>query len=412
MLLEKISFENRSGDELAASLDMPLGGAPRAYAIFAHCFTCSKDLKALRNISNALNRAGIGVLRFDFTGLGESEGEFAETNFSTNVSDIIDAARWLETNRGSVQLLVGHSFGGSAVLKAAEILDDVRAVATIAAPAHPDHVAHLFLDDYREIEMTGEARVEIAGRMFPVRRQFIEDIQETSMLQTLERLRKPALVLHGPLDNVVGIDNARQIFEALHHPKSYISLDQADHLLSDPRDSRYVGNVIASWAGRYLDPWDSEVYPLTGDRVVVGIGEERYRSDIWARGHRCVSDEPESHGGQGVGPTPYDFLIGALGACTTMTLRMYADRKEWPLESVRVRLRHQKVHASDSDEAEKKSGLIDHVEREIEIYGDLDEAQRKRMMEIADRCPVHRTLKGDIAIVTTEAKVEADAQLN
>ncbi|HUF08482.1 MAG TPA: alpha/beta fold hydrolase [Rhodothermales bacterium] len=412
MQLEKISFENEGGDALSASLDLPLGGEPRAWAIFAHCFTCSKDLRALRNISNAMNRAGIGVLRFDFTGLGESEGEFAETNFSTNVSDLISAARWLERDRGRVQLLVGHSFGGSAVLKAAELLDDVRAVATIAAPADPDHVAHLFADDYREIEMSGEASVAIAGRTFSVRRQFLEDIRETSMRETLERLRKPVLVLHGPLDNVVGIDNARMIFEPLHHPKSYISLDKADHLLSDPADSRYVGSVISSWASRYLDRWDSEDYPVSGDRVVVGIGEERYRSDIWARGHRCVADEPPSHGGQGLGPTPYDFLIGALGACTTMTLRMYADRKEWPLDSVRVRLRFLRVHASDSGEAEKSSALIDRVEREIEIYGDLDDEQRARLIEIADRCPVHRTLKGDISIVTTEAKIEKNLELN
>jgi putative redox protein len=214
------------------------------------------------------------------------------------------------------------------------------------------------------------------------------------------------------LDNVVGIDNARLIFEPLHHPKSYVSLDQADHLLSNPADSRYVGSVIASWASRYLDRWDSEVHPLTGDRVVVGIGEDRYRSDIWARGHRCVADEPPSKGGQGMGPTPYDFLIGSLGACTTMTLRMYADRKEWPLEAVRVRLRHQKVHADDSDEFEKSSALVDRVEREIEIYGDLSDEQRARLMEIADRCPVHRTLKGDISIVTTEAAMDAQLEAN
>jgi len=406
MRLEKISFENEQGDVLSAVLDHPLGGEPRAWAIMAHCFTCSKDLRALRDVSNALNRAGIGVLRFDFTGLGDSEGEFAETNFSTNVTDLVAAARWLEENRGSVQLLVGHSFGGSAVLKAAAMLENVRAVATIAAPAHPDHVAHLFVDDYREIEMTGEAKVEIAGRTFRVRRQFLEDIRETSMRETLERLRKPVLVLHGPLDNVVGIDNARLIFEPLHHPKSYVSLDQADHLLSNPADSRYVGSVIASWASRYLDRWDSDVHPLTGDRVVVGIGRDRYRSDIWARGHRCVSDEPPSKGGQGLGPTPYDFLIGSLGACTTMTLRMYADRKEWPLEAVRVRLRHQKVHADDSDEAGKSSALIDRVECEIELHGDLSDEQRARLMEIADRCPVHRTLKGDISVIMTEAEME------
>jgi putative redox protein len=412
MRLEKIAFKNQRGDTLSAVLDLPLGGQPRGWALFAHCFTCSKDLRPLRNISGALNRAGIGVLRFDFTGLGESEGEFAETNLSTNVSDLVSAAEWLAENRGPVQLLVGHSFGGSAVLKAAALLEDVRAVATIAAPADPEHVAHLFTDDYREIELLGEAHVQIAGRTFPIRRQFIEDIQETSMGETLENLRKPVLVLHGPLDNIVGIDNARLLFERLHHPKSYVSLDQADHLLSDPADSLYVGSVIASWASRYLDRWDSDVHPITGDRVVVGMGRDHYRSDIWARGHRCVSDEPPSHGGEGTGPTPYDFLIGALGACTTMTLRMYADRKEWPLESVRVRLRHEKVHATDSDEAERGSALIDRVEREIEIYGDLDAKQRARLMEIADRCPVHRTLKGDITIETSEGRVEPAADIN
>ena len=400
---EQITFPGHDGNQLSAALDIPIGGSPRAWALFAHCFTCSKDLKAVRNISQALGAAGIGVLRFDFTGLGESEGAFEDTNLSSNVADLVAAAEWLKKHRGAVQLLIGHSFGGSAVLKAAALIPGIRAVSTIGAPADPSHVTHLFADDIQHIEHTGSAKVTIGYRTFTLQRQFLDDICESSMRSALAEFDKPLLVLHGPLDNVVGIDNARMIFERVRHPKSYISLDQADHLLSDASDSRYAGGVIASWATRYLDRVDTEKHPITGDRVVVDIGRDKYRSAIWARGHRCTADEPPSLGGSGAGPTPYDFLLGALGACTAITLRMYADRKKWPLDGVRVRLRHEKIHAEDCDDCDKATSLVDQVDREVEILGDLGPDQRARLMEIADRCPVHRTLERKTQIRTISA---------
>lgn len=407
MRTEKISFENDAGKKLAAEIDLPGFGPPASWALLAHCFTCSKDLRPLRNISAALALEGVGVMRFDFTGLGESEGAFADTNFSTNVADLKAAARWMAANRGPVHLLVGHSFGGSAVLVAAAGIPEVRAVATIGAPADPDHVDHLFVEALPEIEQQGEAHVQIAGRRFVIQRQFLRDIEQASMQRALDDLRKPVLILHGPLDNTVGVENAKLIYERLRHPKSFISLDRADHLLSDPADSRYAGSVIAGWASRYLPPVEAEQTTAPGGQVVAAIGMDHYRTEVSARGHRFLADEPESSGGEGLGPTPYDLLLGGLGTCTAMTLRMYADRKNWALSGVHVRLKHAKVHADDCDDCEASSARIDRIDREIVLTGDLSAEERARLMEIADRCPVHRTLTGDIRIVTTES-VPAD----
>ncbi|NBC19161.1 MAG: alpha/beta fold hydrolase, partial [Bacteroidetes bacterium] len=322
----RITFENEQGDQLAARIDLPPDGQPVACALFAHCFTCTKNLSAVGNISRALTREGIAVLRFDFTGLGESEGDFAETNFSSNVSDLVAAAQFMEAEYEAPAILIGHSLGGAAVLQAAAHLDSVQAVATIGAPYDPEHVQHLFAEAIDDIRGEGEAEVDIGGRPFTVKRQFIQDLQEQSVDETLQALDRAVLIFHSPVDQVVGIENARLLYKALKHPKSYVSLDQADHLLSDPADSDYVGVVLAAWARKYIGaPQEERKQPEVGHNVVVAtLGEEHYRTDMLANGFPLVADEPVDVGGTNQGPTPYEYLLAALGSCTVMTLRMYA----------------------------------------------------------------------------------------
>lgn len=403
MQSETISFPGATGEQLAARLDLPVDGQPIAYALFAHCFTCTKNLRAVGNISSALTRARIGVLRFDFTGLGESEGDFADTNFSSNVADLVAAARFLEAEYLGPAILVGHSLGGAAVLQAAGQISSTEAVVTINAPADPGHVAHLLESDRAEIEATGQAEVTIAGRTFTVKRQFLDDLEGAKMETTIRNLRKPLLVCHAPMDNTVSVDNAAAIFQAARHPKSFLSLDKADHLLSDEEDSLYVGVVAAAWAGKYLGTLlaDPDKPALSADaQVVVRTDREHYPTEILANGHSLRADEPISAGGADTGPTPYDLLLAGLGSCTTITLRMYADRKGWPLESIVVHLNHKKIHAEDCEECESSSGKIDRIEREIELVGELDDGQRQRLLEIADKCPVHRTLHSEISVKT------------
>ena len=403
---DRLTFQNQAGETLAARLDLPVDGEPQAYILFAHCFTCGKNLKAAGNISSALTREGFAVLRFDFTGLGESEGDFADTNLSSNIADLIAAAEFLGERYEAPKILVGHSLGGAAVLQAATQLESVVAVATIGAPYDPAHVKHLLDGALEEVQHTGSAEVNLGGRPFTIKKQFLDDLEGRRVEENLRRLDRALLVFHAPLDKTVGIENAAKIFTAAKHPKSFVSLDTADHLLTDEADSRYAGTVLAAWASKYVlvekqrrsrdrDPADN--------RVVASIGAEGYRTEIAASGHALVADEPIAVGGTNLGPTPYDLLNAGLGACTVMTLRMYADRKGWPLEGVTARLQHEKIHASDCQECESSaSGKIDRIEREIELAGPLDDAQRKRLMEIADKCPVHRTLEGDIHIVTRE----------
>lgn len=400
MRSEKVVFENKQGFELAARIDLPADGQPTAYALFAHCFTCSKNLNAVGHISRALTQAGFGVLRFDFTGLGESEGDFADTHFASNISDLLSAADYLEASYELPRILVGHSLGGAAVLMAARHLPSVVAVATIGAPSSPEHIRHLFVDDLDEISSSGEAEVRLAGRVFTIRKEFIEDLSRHDAPDAIGELDKALLVLHAPLDQIVGIENAAEIFQRAKHPKSFISLDTADHLLTEPEDSRYAGSVIAAWSARYI-PAERRLAkqgPPDDNRIVVETGKEGFRTEISANGHSLVADEPLAVGGTDEGPSPYDLLVASLGACTSMTLRMYADRKKLPLESVVVRLRHQKIHAEDCAHCESEGARIDHIEREIELTGALDEDQRSRMLEIAERCPVHRTLESDIVI--------------
>ncbi len=401
----KVQFDNGRGETLSARLDMPIDGEPIGCALFAHCFTCSKDLNAVGNISRSLVSRGIGVLRFDFTGLGESEGEFSETNFSGNAEDIVAAAAMLEKDYEAPAILIGHSLGGSAVLLAAGRLPSVRAVATIGAPFDPQHVAHLFEDAAEEIRGTGSATVTIAGRPFKIERQFLRDLKNQNPAKYIGSLKRALAVFHSPIDQIVGIENASLIFEAARHPKSFISLDEADHLLTSAEDSTYVGLVVAAWARKYIGgpPQEEVKHPDPHDNhVVARIGDAGFRTEILASGHALVADEPRSVGGTNTGPTPYDLLVAGLGACTAMTLRMYADRKAWDLTAVAVKLQHAKVHAEDCDCQTEASGRIDKIDRAIRLEGNLSDQQRSRLIEIAERCPVHRTLEGEIVVVTSE----------
>lgn len=395
----KLSFTNTQGQVLAARLDTPLLGRPLAYALFAHCFTCTKNLKAIAHISGALTQAGIAVLRFDFTGLGESEGEFADTAFSNNVDDLISAAHFLAAQYQAPSILIGHSLGGAAILRAARSIPSAVAVATIAAPFEPRHVMHLLGEDRDRIERTGEAEVKLAGRPFKIKKQFLDDLQQHDLRDDLKLLRKALLIFHSPADSTVSIDNAQEIFIAAKHPKSFVSLDRADHLLSREEDSLYVGTVIAAWARKYLHM--ATVYPQ-GEQttVVTRTGKEGFLTEINAAGHSLLGDEPIAVGGGNQGPSPYDYLCAALGSCTGMTLRLYADRKAWPLDSVEVRLEHKKIHAADCSDCETKNGQIDRIERILILNGPLSQEQKQKLLEIADKCPVHRSLHSEVKIRT------------
>lgn len=401
MRSEKLTIPNAAGRRLGARLDLPVDGNPIAYALFAHCFTCTKNLRAVTNISRALTQQGFGVLRFDFTGLGESDGDFADTNFSSNVADLVAAADHLAQVYAAPKLLIGHSLGGAAVLQAAHQIPASEAVVTIGAPANPEHVKQNFVDSLETIEATGKATVQLAGRPFTIKKQFLDDLEAHKMQETVRRLKRALLVLHSPFDTTVGIENAAEIFTAAKHPKSFITLDQADHLLRDQADSRYVGNLIGTWVQKYIArPDDSATLPTPHEDRVVVRTEESYTSQVLASGHGLLLDEPLAVGGNNLGPTPYDYLLAGLGGCTGITLRMYADRKGWPLEAVEVRLRHAKIHAQDCETCEAADGKIDQITRDIKLEGDLSAEQQARLIEIAEKCPVHRTLHNEINVVT------------
>lgn len=403
MKTEIAEFTGAHGHKLAARLDHPLGPT-RAVALFAHCFSCGKDLKSVRRLTSLLNERGIAVARFDFTGLGQSEGDFADTNFSSNIDDLLAAADWLRQTWTAPSLLIGHSLGGSAVIAAAPRIPEVRAIATIGAPADPGHVAHLFDGAIDQIDAEGSAEVSIAGRAFTVKKQFLDDITSANLAPALSSTT-PLLVMHSPSDTIVGVENGEAIFAAAAHPKSFVSLDGADHLLLEPSAAEHAGEVLAAWADRYVpavaQPSDDVLVPAAEGEVVVaerGTGAFAQVVRIAER-HVLLADEPIGIGDD-TGPAPYDLLLAALGTCTSMTVRMYADRKKWPLEDVAVRLSHSRVHADDCAECESETGHIDVIERELVIEGPLDDEQRARLLEIADKCPVHRTLHNEIHVTT------------
>jgi uncharacterized OsmC-like protein/fermentation-respiration switch protein FrsA (DUF1100 family) len=404
MRSERMEFANAHGEKLAAVLDLPLG-RPVAYALFAHCFTCGKDFRTAKRISEQLTTRGIAVLRFDFTGLGTSEGEFANTHFSSNVEDLVCAANHLRKEYAAPSILIGHSLGGAAVIAAADRISDARAVVTIAAPFDPAHVVGLLKEHVDAIRAKGEVEVALAGRQFRIKREFLEDAAEQSLRQSLASLRKALLIFHSPTDETVGIENASRIFGAAKHPKSFVSLAGADHLLSKVEDGKYVANVVAGWVGRYLEQPEimTEAEVEAGLVLVRETHAGKFQQEILTGPHHLLADEPLKMGGLDSGPGPYDFLLAGLGACTSMTIRLYADFKKIPLENVSVRLNHEKkIHSKDCEDCDTKVTKVDHIDRVIMLEGSLDDSQRKRLMEIADRCPVHQTLDSKIDIVTIE----------
>jgi len=410
--IERITFPGSQGGELAARLDLP-AGPPRAFALFAHCFTCGKDIHAASRIANALTDAGFGVLRFDFTGLGMSDGEFANTDFTSNTDDLIAAADWLRRAHRAPQVLIGHSLGGSAVLTVAGSIPEVRAVATIGAPSSPEHVTGVFAESLSEIEESGAADVCLGGREFTIRQAFVDDLRSHVVTDRVATMRAALLVLHSPVDNTVGVEHAAEIFLAARHPKNFVSLDGADHLLSAPADASFASAMIGTFASRYIvDESGALAAPrATAPVVVAETSQGAFLNHVVVGRHRLLADEPESVGGYDAGPSPYDFLGAALGACTSMTLRMYADRKQLPLDQVTVEVAHGKVHADDCTECADKeqlagrSGMIDRFERVIHIVGDdLTAADRAKLLTIADKCPVHRTLESASSIVTRLAE--------
>lgn len=409
MKTEKITFINRDGHSLAGLIDIPATGV-KAYALFAHCFTCTKNLKAVNNISEALAKVGIATLRFDFTGLGQSSGDFADTNFSSNVADLLCAADFLAENYQAPKLLIGHSLGGTAILQAAQSIESAKAVVTIGSPSYAAHVSHLLSGSRTELEQDGEANVKIGGRNFKMRKQFLDDLEQHQSPTSIGAMKKALLIFHSPIDTVVSVDNAAELYRHASHPKSFISLDTADHLMSNADDSMYVGKTLASWSQRYIAELNQDVTEPSQDNVVdlapvegavvARTAIDSFKTEIRANQHGLIADEPISVGGTDLGPSPYGLLSAALASCTTMTLKMYASRKGLALEDVTVEVVHEKIHAQDCAECETKTGKVDRFQRKIYFRGELDEEQKQRLLEIADKCPVHRTLHSEVEVTS------------
>lgn len=401
----KIHFKNQQGQQLSARLELPVDERPHAYAIFAHCFTCSKSLTAVRQITRGLALSGFGTLSFDFTGLGDSEGTFEQTNFTTNISDLVAAAKYLATSHQAPALLIGHSLGGTAVLHASEQIHSAKAVVTIGSPFQPEHVTHLFTESMDELEAKGQAEVSIGGRPFCIHQQFVQDIRNRDSVTVASDLGKALLLLHSPQDTIVGIQNAAELYHAARHPKSFVSLDGADHLLMNKEDAHYAGEVIGSWVRRYVPKPKPSQIP-TSSRLVASSTENKFTTELQVGNHRLLGDEPTEVEGHDAGPSPYDFLMASLATCTTMTVKMYADFKNIPYQQIRTHISHEKVYADDQKASEGNGQQIDHLDRQLEIIGDeLTEAQREKLLSIANRCPVHRTFEKGIK-VSTQLKEE------
>jgi len=394
-----VKFQSQNNQQLSGVLHRPDTNKIQAYALFAHCFTCTKDINAATNVAKILAGQGIATLRFDFAGLGASEGEFADTSFSTNIQDLISAAGFMDMHYSAPQILIGHSLGGTAVLAAANSLPSVKAVATIGSPASPDHVLHVLEGHLETLKNEGEAVVPLAGRPHRFKQNFVDDV--TNHLVDPSTLKKALMVMHAPFDTIVSIGEATKIFSQARHPKNFVSLDQADHLLSRKKDARHVGEILASWAKHYIDPLsvepDANVKKII---VVAGKTDEMFYNIAQAGSHKFIVDEPLSYGGTDLGPTPYDYLGVALGSCTSMTLNGYARRKKLGVTNVSVRVEHDRIHAEDCDTCEKTQGKVDRFVRHIRIDGDITDEQHKRMLEIADLCPVHKTLENEIRVET------------
>lgn len=395
MKRSKLTIPNDKGYQLNAFLELPANQKPEFYAIFAHCFTCTSSLSAVKNISRALTNYGFGVVRFDFTGLGKSEGEFHESHFSANVTDLIAVSNYMKEHFQAPSLLVGHSLGGAAVITAASKLTSVKAVATIGAPADVEHVTHLFSHGIHEVQEKGEVAINIGGRPFKINRDFVDNFTKTDLPEIVRNLRKPILIMHSPIDKIVGIKNAEKIYVNAHHPKSFVTLDNADHLLTNPEDSKYAGNVIGTWVQRYFPKKTIEKLDTDQDQAVghLNLVEDNFTTKIQASNHNLIADEPENVGGDDFGPSPFDLLNAALIACTTMTLKMYANRKQWDLQEVYVYVTRVKKSSEELGITSEKLNRHDFFTKKIKLVGNLDEKQKARLLEIAAKCPVHKTLE-------------------
>ena len=400
MNTKKVTFTNKDNEQLAGRLELPQNQKPHNFAIFAHCFTCTKNLTAVKNIGRALTDAGFGILRFDFTGLGESEGDFENTNFSGNVADLVEAAQFLEKNHQTPSILIGHSLGGAAAIFAADRIPSIKAVAVINAPSHPTHVMRLLKESEPEITKNGKAKVNLGGIDFTIKKQFLEDLEHKPLEKIVRNFRKALLILHSPQDKMVSIKNAEEIYKAARHPKTFISLDGVDHLLSQKEDSQYAGRVIAEWASRYVEiPTDEQI--TTKSRVAASLDkDDTFTTHLKLGDHNFIADEPTNFGGNNYGPSPYEFLSAGLAACTVMTIQMYARRKKWEVENVSCHINYSKEHAVDCEHCEEDSAKIDTFTREIKLLGNLSEEQKKKLLEIADKCPVHRTLHTKTQVIT------------
>ena len=403
MRITKLNITNKKGYKLQAYLELPVNQKPNYYAIFAHCFTCSSTLGAVKNISRSLTKHGFGVIRFDFTGLGRSEGNFSESYFSANVDDLIAVNNYITEHFEAPCLLIGHSLGGAAAIVSASKLENIKAVATIGAPADVAHVKHLFSHGIENIENEDSVEVNIGGRPFKINQEFVSDFDKINLAEVTKSLRKPILILHSPVDTIVGVNNAQELYLNAHHPKSFISLDNADHLLSDPKDSIYAGNIIGTWVARYFPQKENTMLETKGEQLVghLNLVEDNFTTTIQSKNHTLIADEPASVGGDDFGPSPYEYLNAGLIACTAMTLKLYAERKKWDLQEVFVYVTHSRKHSDDLGIEIEKPTYLDHISKKLKFVGNLDEQQKERLKEIASKCPVHKTLASQVIFNTT-----------